>query len=81
MYYFCVTYDDGKFIECDNITSVSYSGFDHQVVVQGDEVGSHRYPLKKDLWAVQEKLLAQADADGFTAWELAELAAWAEAWT
>ena len=25
-------------------------------------------------------LLAQADADGFTAWELAELAAWAEAW-
>ena len=29
--------------------------------------------------AVQEKLLAQAD--GFTAWELAELAAWAEAWT
>lgn len=30
--------------------------------------------------AVQEKLLAQADADGFSAWELAELAAWAEAW-
>jgi len=50
MYCFYITYDDGKFIECDNITSVSYSGFDHQVVVQGDEVGSHRYPLKKDLW-------------------------------
>lgn len=30
--------------------------------------------------AVQEKLLPQADADGFTAWELAELAAWAQAW-
>ncbi len=30
--------------------------------------------------AVQEKQLAQADADGFSAWELAELAAWAEAW-
>ncbi len=29
---------------------------------------------------LREKLLAQADADGFTAWELAELAAWAEAW-
>lgn len=30
--------------------------------------------------AVQEKLLAQADEDGFSAWELAELAAWAAAW-
>lgn len=31
--------------------------------------------------AVQEKLLAQADADGFSAWELAEKpSAWAEAW-
>lgn len=28
---------------------------------------------------IREKLLAQAEADGFTAWELAELAAiWAE---
>lgn len=29
---------------------------------------------------IREKLLAQAEADGFNAWELAELAAWAEAW-
>lgn len=50
MYYFCVTYDDGKFIECDGVTSVTYNGFDRQVTVQGDEVGSHCYPLKKDLW-------------------------------
>jgi hypothetical protein len=28
---------------------------------------------------IRERLLAQAEADGFDAWELAELAAWADA--
>lgn len=43
-------------------------------------IDDHKEALEHAGSAVQEKLLAQADADGFTAWELAELVAWAEAW-
>ena len=50
MCYFCVTYEDGKYVECSHVTGASYNGYDSTVKVEEANLSTTLFPLKKTLW-------------------------------
>ncbi len=50
MYYICITYDDGKFVECVHVNSISYNGTSALTTVSGENILGHNFPSVKTLW-------------------------------
>ena len=50
MFYFIFVYEDGTFVEYEHVIEASYNGRDTLVVVSGEQLLSHRFPVEKSLW-------------------------------
>ena len=49
MYYICATYDDGKFVECNNVTSISFNGTSSLITVSEENLLTQNIPIRQNI--------------------------------
>lgn len=60
-----VTYGRGKSFERDNVTKVVYTDRENtEVIVEGDELLTHRFPVAVDLYVYADDGLSTANCQG-----------------
>lgn len=70
MYYVCATYDDGKFVECNNVTSISYNGTSSLVTVSEENLLTQNIPSGKTLWVKTQNGSYTVRGDGLRVIEI-----------
>ena len=70
MYYICATYDDGKFVECNNVTSISFNGTSSLITVSEENLLTQNIPSGKTLWVKTQNGSYAVRGDGLRVIEI-----------